>query len=835
MSKTLPCKWLDCAEAFDTDELLYSHLTSVHVGWKSTGNLNLECRWEGCCVKTAKRDHITSHLRVHLCEKSFKWIHDLKKHAKSHTSAESSSSPTKTNTKPSLPETPENTLKRSHNDDHLQTISSYNLNDDSYYKESEIDLTYKIDSISKSMKKFCSSKSLEAQEKDQFMGTLNQLLMTDPSDITELPDSLDIQDNLFYLNQGFLKLFPDFKSDSNISSALSDSSSLRSTPTLSDDSLLFDNLLSQISDKDHLDSNFLSSVSSPPDINDISYNSLLPTHLPSSSNAYSSNPTTNQLSLNHIINTPSTTDINNMYPPLSSNLNTPNMDSSNSLKTDEIINNSNHLFNTGPTTAISHNTIYQKSSNSTNISNSYLSNFNQDILSNTSILQNSTDLNCLFVPSSDIPIPGISNPASNSNLPHPPSRQNIVALNDNLYTANSELLGTASHHSSNILNDIKPNSNIIPENLNIPFNHNTNNNIQINPILTTVDNHYTIDTFMHSSTPSLPSTATNDSIYKKFLGTASSIGLNLTPNQIKRLADLEAADANARSNYNTLSKLYSSNNVSQIPNTTSVSNNYSTQISQYSQVNNQPNIYQSLLNNIQPPNNLNSNLNSFSSEVPQAQGLSFNQFISTPSQTQSIRYNNFQQPIQNLNPNTFTFKNVGIQQKSFSTLTALGDENLDKSTNNSEIPTLSNTEETPSSNDTEPELDLSKPVIEPSANSSIYSGLIDIVDDFKSLSVSNISNDSPVVNSSLPSHKQSVKGASIAAHSNTNSKSISQNGKPDSSKISSETSEDIRPLKNSDLKNETTTPNKIDPKAVFAMLARINALYLKSKAKNLPN
>ncbi|OMJ12268.1 hypothetical protein AYI69_g9473, partial [Smittium culicis] len=479
-----------------------------------------------------------------------------------------------------------------------------------------------------------------------------------------------------------------------------------------------------------------------------------------------------------------------------------------------------------------YNTIYQKSSNSTNVSNSYLSSFKQDILSNTSILQNSTDLNCLFVPNSDVPISGISNPASNSNLSHPPSRQNIVALNDNLYTSNSDLLGTNSQHSSNILNDIKPNSNHFPETLNLPFNQNTNNKIQINPLLTTVDNHYTIDNYMNSSTPSLPSTATHDSIYKKFLGTASSIGLNLTPNQIQRLADLEVADANARSNMNSLSKLYTSNNISQISNTSNVSNNYPTHNIQYSQVNNQTSLYQSLLNNIQPPNNL--NLNSSSSEVPKAQDFIFNQFINAPSQTQSIRYNNFQQPIQNLNPNTYTFKNVGIQQKSFSTLTDLNDEDLDKSTNNSEIPALSNTEEA-LSYETAPELDLSKPVIEPSVNSDTYSGLIDIVNDFNSLSVSNSNNDSPLVNSSLSSNKQSIEDESKTAHANTHTNSISQSGKPDSSNTLSDTSKDIQLIQNSTPKTKITTPHKIDPKAVFAMLARINALYLKSKAKNLPN
>ncbi|KAI9469245.1 hypothetical protein BX667DRAFT_459284, partial [Coemansia mojavensis] len=74
-------------------EVLYTHITNDHVGRKSTGNLCLECKWDGCNVKRTKRDHITSHIRVHvplkpykcsLCAKSFKRPQDLKKHEKTH-------------------------------------------------------------------------------------------------------------------------------------------------------------------------------------------------------------------------------------------------------------------------------------------------------------------------------------------------------------------------------------------------------------------------------------------------------------------------------------------------------------------------------------------------------------------------------------------------------------------------------------------------------------------------------------------------------------------------------------------------------------------------------
>mmetsp|Transcript_4389 Transcript_4389/g.4375 ORF Transcript_4389/g.4375 Transcript_4389/m.4375 type:complete len:615 (-) Transcript_4389:1605-3449(-) len=87
------CHWNDCAIIFDTPELLYDHLCDDHVGRKSSNNLSLTCYWDNCLVTTVKRDHITSHLRVHVplkpfhcnvCPKSFKRPQDLKKHSKIH-------------------------------------------------------------------------------------------------------------------------------------------------------------------------------------------------------------------------------------------------------------------------------------------------------------------------------------------------------------------------------------------------------------------------------------------------------------------------------------------------------------------------------------------------------------------------------------------------------------------------------------------------------------------------------------------------------------------------------------------------------------------------------
>ncbi|KAJ1734655.1 hypothetical protein LPJ61_000960 [Coemansia biformis] len=90
----LECRWEGCAAGgFADAEVLYTHITNDHVGRKSTGNLCLECKWDGCKVSRTKRDHITSHIRVHvplkpykcnLCAKAFKRPQDLKKHERIH-------------------------------------------------------------------------------------------------------------------------------------------------------------------------------------------------------------------------------------------------------------------------------------------------------------------------------------------------------------------------------------------------------------------------------------------------------------------------------------------------------------------------------------------------------------------------------------------------------------------------------------------------------------------------------------------------------------------------------------------------------------------------------
>ncbi|KAL1920862.1 uncharacterized protein VTP21DRAFT_11497 [Calcarisporiella thermophila] len=96
--RPLVCLWKDCGRMFPGGEAetLYQHVCDDHIGRKSTNNLCLTCKWDGCDVSTVKRDHLTSHLRVHIpskphgcrfCGKTFKRPQDLKKHERVHSQA----------------------------------------------------------------------------------------------------------------------------------------------------------------------------------------------------------------------------------------------------------------------------------------------------------------------------------------------------------------------------------------------------------------------------------------------------------------------------------------------------------------------------------------------------------------------------------------------------------------------------------------------------------------------------------------------------------------------------------------------------------------------------
>ncbi|KAI3580453.1 hypothetical protein IWW34DRAFT_581844, partial [Fusarium oxysporum f. sp. albedinis] len=100
----LTCRWNACNQKSLTPELLFEHISERHVGRKSNNNLNLTCQWNSCRTTTVKRDHMVSHIRVHValkphkckfCGKSFKRPQDLKKHAKSPSDISQLNSPSR--------------------------------------------------------------------------------------------------------------------------------------------------------------------------------------------------------------------------------------------------------------------------------------------------------------------------------------------------------------------------------------------------------------------------------------------------------------------------------------------------------------------------------------------------------------------------------------------------------------------------------------------------------------------------------------------------------------------------------------------------------------------
>ncbi|WFD37776.1 uncharacterized protein MJAP1_000723 [Malassezia japonica] len=91
--KETKCLWRGCGTLFEDAETLYRHLCDEHVGRNSKNNLCLSCGWDNCNASYSKRDHITSHIRIHIpmkpfacsvCGKSFKRSQDLKKHGRTH-------------------------------------------------------------------------------------------------------------------------------------------------------------------------------------------------------------------------------------------------------------------------------------------------------------------------------------------------------------------------------------------------------------------------------------------------------------------------------------------------------------------------------------------------------------------------------------------------------------------------------------------------------------------------------------------------------------------------------------------------------------------------------
>ncbi|OLY81045.1 pH-response transcription factor pacC/RIM101 [Smittium mucronatum] len=801
----LPCKWKDCTEGpFPNDEDLYTHLTNAHVGWKSTGNLNLECHWLNCSVKTTKRDHITSHLRVHVnlkqfkcsqCNKSFKWVHDLKKHSKIHSPDNPDPNTHSQTSIPSLENNstllPKSTLKRGFANDPVSAPSfvqplSATQSSLPPYHDQNISFSQKIDSISDSMKRFC-TKDFRENDKDEFLDSLNQLLMTDPNQITKLPDSLALQENLFYLNQGFLKLFPDLKepvsSPPNFFSDSIFSSSPSPTPTLSDDSLLFDNLISQINGSDPLGDNFLINNNTTPLFNnDVSYSSLLPT-TPSNIDYYSSSKD------------------DSSYPQLLPDMNSLNVIPVHNSSSN---NTSQTLLPPSEYQSLYSSLQYRDINDSSlpSLTASIPSPFNLDIASSTLL-------------DSDVPSTNSSGyPSVSPDLLFSQSLYNPSLPADNLSKPSSTLLSSGSIYDTNSLNQTQPNnvsfnasnpiksfqnnllhtdpySYQIQPNNSVPA-HSPNNITDISPQLSIGDHHYTVDSLMNSSSPSLPSSNNKSLLYNQFLNAASSIGINLTPNQIKRLQELQVADSKVRNNLDT-NNVYSQTSVP-VPKINIIGESpatllNNTKMSGLPQA--QP-VYHNTLSNSQiVPNNSLAFNPSFNLQ-PNAQ------YVSRPL---AIRHNNFQQSIQNHPQNTFSFKNMGIQQKSFNSLQVLTQQNTDSIPSPQISPSSSYNDD----HQVDSEFDFSKPVNESMSAIDGYSGLLGIVDSFKSLEISNDLTPLPTKSSS------SVPESSPDSHQPNNLKDTSLDS-------------------NTDVKSvQSSKYTKVDPKAAYALLARINALYLLSR------
>jgi hypothetical protein len=69
---SLQCQWDTCRRIYPDPAALYRHLCDEHIGRFRQGNRCLQCRWTGCDVTTQKRDHITSHLKVHVPLREFR-------------------------------------------------------------------------------------------------------------------------------------------------------------------------------------------------------------------------------------------------------------------------------------------------------------------------------------------------------------------------------------------------------------------------------------------------------------------------------------------------------------------------------------------------------------------------------------------------------------------------------------------------------------------------------------------------------------------------------------------------------------------------------------------
>ncbi|OMJ21148.1 pH-response transcription factor [Smittium culicis] len=255
MSESFLCKWEGCENNVFTDiDIMYSHLTNDHVGRKTKGNLCLTCKWENCGHSFTKRDHITSHVKIHipykpfpcqLCNRPFKRAQDLKKHLKTHSEDSytyQKSLKKKSNSSENTPSdpilfkiSPDQTSTFPNSENSKDTPPNKGLANISPQKPSpysvgpltpsdcnNFDLNLISDTlspkkstkrgleeISESIKKIKSSINQPKDVNDAIAGTITNLLMLNPSEINELPQSMLNTENICNLNQGILSLFPE--------------------------------------------------------------------------------------------------------------------------------------------------------------------------------------------------------------------------------------------------------------------------------------------------------------------------------------------------------------------------------------------------------------------------------------------------------------------------------------------------------------------------------------------------------------------------------------------------------------------------------------------------
>ncbi|RKP06625.1 hypothetical protein THASP1DRAFT_30065 [Thamnocephalis sphaerospora] len=87
------CQWRTCQLEFLDPAMLMHHVSEEHVGRRALGHLSLRCEWADCHVVARKRDHIISHVRLHvpywplvcpICNRRFKRNPALKRHFRRH-------------------------------------------------------------------------------------------------------------------------------------------------------------------------------------------------------------------------------------------------------------------------------------------------------------------------------------------------------------------------------------------------------------------------------------------------------------------------------------------------------------------------------------------------------------------------------------------------------------------------------------------------------------------------------------------------------------------------------------------------------------------------------